>query len=51
MSGESATRAAAVTANELSQAIISAVVDEHTLDTDDGVTRFRVTKRARHARA
>ena len=27
------------------------VVDEHTLDTDDGVTRFRVTKRARRGPA
>ncbi len=45
-SGESVTGRSTVEANELSEAIIDAVVDEHTLGTD-GVTRFRVTKRAR----
>jgi serine/threonine-protein kinase RsbW len=47
VSGVSATGSATVAANELSQAIIAAVVDEHTLATDDGNTRFHVTKRSR----
>jgi hypothetical protein len=47
VSGVSATGTATVAANELSQAIIAAVVDEHTLGTDAGHTRFHVTKRAR----
>jgi serine/threonine-protein kinase RsbW len=47
VSGVSATGSAVVAPNELSQAIIAAVVDEHTLGTDDGHTRFHVTKRAR----
>ena len=47
VSGISATGSATVAANELSQAIIAAVVDEHTLATDDGNTRFHVTKRSR----
>ena len=47
VSGVSATGAATITANELSQAIIAAVVDEHTLGSDEGHTRFHVTKRAR----
>jgi serine/threonine-protein kinase RsbW len=46
VSGVSATGTARVAANELSQAIIAAVVDEHTLDSDAGHTRFHVTKRA-----
>jgi hypothetical protein len=37
-----------VEGNELSEAIIGAVVDDHAISTTDGVTRFRVTKRARH---
>jgi serine/threonine-protein kinase RsbW len=47
VSGVSATGSAVVAPNELSQAIIAAVVDEHTLATDDGHTHFHVTKRAR----
>ena len=47
--GESVTGAAAVEGNELSEAIIGAVVDDHAVSTTDGVTRFRVTKQARHA--
>jgi len=45
--GESVTGAATVAGNELSDAIIAAVADEHSLDTVDGVTRFRVKKSAR----
>lgn len=48
--GESVTGAAAVEGNELSDAIIGAVVDDHAVTTSDGVTRFRVTKRARHTK-
>ena len=47
VSGVSATGGATVAANELSRAIVTAVVDEHTLGSDDGHTRFHVTKRAR----
>jgi hypothetical protein len=43
----SATGTATVAPNKLSQTIIAAVVDEHTLATDDGQTHFHVTKRAR----
>lgn len=50
VTGESATGSAAVAANELSQAIIGAVVDEHSLETDAGITRFRVTKRSGRGR-
>ena len=39
--GESVTGAAAVEGNELSEAIIGAVVDEHAISTTDGVTRFQ----------
>ena len=46
VTGETATGAAAVAPNELSRAIIEAVVDEHTLESDAGVTQFRLTKRA-----
>jgi serine/threonine-protein kinase RsbW len=45
--GESRTGRTAITPNELSEAIVSAVADEHSLRTADGVTRFRVVKRAR----
>ena len=45
--GESRTGSAAVTPNELSQAIVAAVTDEHSLATDADVTRFQVTKRRR----
>jgi hypothetical protein len=47
VTGESVTGRSVVTGNELSQAIIEAVVDEHTLGTDGDTTRFRITKRAR----
>jgi len=47
--GESRTGRAEITPNELSEAIVAAVTDEHSLVTDDGVTRFRVVKRARNA--
>jgi serine/threonine-protein kinase RsbW len=45
--GESRTGRAEITPNELSEAIVTAVADEHSLVTTDGVTRFRVVKRAR----
>ena len=45
--GESRTGTAEITPNELSEAIVTAVADEHSLVTADGVTRFRVVKRAR----
>jgi serine/threonine-protein kinase RsbW len=47
--GESRTGRAEIAPNELSEAIVAAVADEHSLVTDDGVTRFRVVKHARHA--
>lgn len=47
VTGESVTGRATVAGNELSQAIIEAVVDEHTLGTDGDTTRFSITKRAR----
>ena len=47
VTGESETGAAAVVGTELSQAIIAAVTDEHSLESDAGTTRFRVTKRSR----
>ena len=37
--GEASTGAVEITPNELSAAIIAAVADEHSLATDDGVTR------------
>jgi len=49
--GESRTGLAEITPNELSEAIVAAVTDEHSLSTDDGITRFRAVKRARHAPA
>jgi serine/threonine-protein kinase RsbW len=45
--GESRTGEVVIRPNELSEAIVSAVADEHSLVTTDGVTRFRVVKRAR----
>jgi hypothetical protein len=45
--GESPTGAKVIVATELSEAIVGAVADEHRLDTADGVTRFRITKRTR----
>ena len=47
VTGESATGAVAVIGNELSQVIIAAVVDEHSIETEGGTTRFRITKRSR----
>jgi serine/threonine-protein kinase RsbW len=49
--GEARTGATEISPNELSAAIIAAVADEHSLVTDDGVTRFAVTKRTRVTRA
>jgi serine/threonine-protein kinase RsbW len=49
--GESRTGAAEIAPNELSVAIVTAVADEHSLDTDGGVTRFLVTKRSRNSDA
>jgi serine/threonine-protein kinase RsbW len=49
--GESRTGGAEIMPNELSQAIVAAVADEHSLITDDGVTRFAVTKRSRNSGA
>ena len=46
--GESRTGGTAITVNDLSRAIVGAVSDEHELDTVDGVTHFRITKRSRH---
>jgi serine/threonine-protein kinase RsbW len=46
--GESRTGAASIAPNELSEAIVRAVTDEHSLATDAGVTRFEVTKRSRN---
>jgi hypothetical protein len=46
--GESRTGSVAIVTNDLSEAIITAVTDEHTLVTTDGVTRFQITKHARH---
>jgi hypothetical protein len=45
--GVSPTGAKVIVATELSEAIVGAVADEHRLDTADGVTRFRITKRTR----
>jgi serine/threonine-protein kinase RsbW len=45
--GESRTGAARITPNELSAVIVAAVTDQHSVATDEGVTRFLVTKRAR----
>ena len=45
--GEARTGSTDVSPNELSAAIISAVADQHSLTTEDGVTRFAVTKRTR----
>jgi serine/threonine-protein kinase RsbW len=48
VSGDCATGQVAVVGSELSQAIIAAVVDQHSLQTEGGITRFQVTKRSRH---
>ena len=42
--GEARTGSVEISPNELSQAIVAAVTDEHSLTTEDGVTRFRVRK-------
>jgi serine/threonine-protein kinase RsbW len=47
VTGEAVTGETAVDTSELSQAIIDAVVDEHTLDAEGDTTRFRITKRTR----
>ena len=47
--GEARTGLTSVAGNELSATIIGAVTDEHSVDTVDGVTRFRVTKTARRS--
>jgi serine/threonine-protein kinase RsbW len=44
VTGETTTGSGAVAPNELSRAIIEAVVDEHTLESEGGVTQFRVRK-------
>ncbi len=49
--GEARTGGAQITPNELSEAIVAAVADDHSLVTADGVTRFRVVKRTRNAPA
>jgi serine/threonine-protein kinase RsbW len=49
--GEARTGRDDVVPNELSQAIIAAVADEHSLLTDEGATRFRVVKRSRNSDA
>ena len=49
--GESRTGSTEITPNELSEAIVAAVTDEHLLETDAGVTRFEVTKRSRNSGA
>ena len=49
--GESRTGTTEITPNELSEAIVAAVTDDHLLETDAGVTRFEVTKRSRNSGA
>jgi len=49
--GEARTGRSEITPNDLSRAIVAAVADEHSLVTDDGITRFRVVKRARNSPA
>jgi serine/threonine-protein kinase RsbW len=48
--GESRTGSAPIRPSELSVAIVTAVTDEHRMATHDGVTSFRVVKRARSPR-
>jgi hypothetical protein len=45
----SAPHAGPLAVGELSSAIIEAVADEHQVETQDGIGRFRVVKRARAA--
>ena len=47
--GESRTGSTEIAPNELSEAIVAAVSDEHSLTTEDGLTRFAVTKRSRNS--
>ena len=47
--GESRTGSTEIVPNELSEAIVAAVADEHSLETDAGVTRFAVTKQSRNS--
>jgi serine/threonine-protein kinase RsbW len=47
--GESRTGTTEITLNELSQAIVAAVADSHSLETDGGVTRFEVVKQSRNS--
>jgi serine/threonine-protein kinase RsbW len=49
VSGEAATPPGAKRNDDLSRTIIEAVVDEHTMVAEAGVTRFQVTKRSRVA--
>jgi hypothetical protein len=49
VAGEAATIVPALQDGDLSLAIVAAVVDDHAIETADGVTRFRVTKRSRVA--
>jgi serine/threonine-protein kinase RsbW len=47
--GEARTGSSEINPNELSRAIVAAVTDEHSLTTEDGVTRFRVRKHSRNS--
>jgi len=47
--GEARTGTAAIAANELSIAILSAVADDHSISTTGGVTTFRVAKTSRQS--
>jgi serine/threonine-protein kinase RsbW len=47
--GESATGDAVIVGNDLSQTIVNAVAEEHSLESSNGTTRFRVVKSTRHA--
>ncbi len=47
--GEARTGSSEISPTELSRAIVAAVIDEHSLTTEDGVTRFQVRKYARNS--
>jgi serine/threonine-protein kinase RsbW len=47
--GEARTGGNDISPNELSRAIVAAVADEHSLATEDGITRFQVRKQARNS--
>jgi serine/threonine-protein kinase RsbW len=49
VTGEARTGAERIATNELSEAIVNAVTDEHSLATDAGATRFEVVKRSRNS--